>query len=75
MKIRSVGVELFRAGVRAEEKTSRRTDMAKIIVDFRNFANVLNKDFFFTVWQLSLLRDNEYFSYVTKLENHSCRFL
>jgi hypothetical protein len=35
MKIRSVGTELFRAG----RRTDRQTDMTKIIVAFRNFAN------------------------------------
>jgi hypothetical protein len=34
IKIRPVGAELFNA--------DRRTDMTKLIVDFRNFANVLN---------------------------------
>jgi hypothetical protein len=47
MKIRSVGAELFHAGVRADGRTGRRTDMAKVIVAFRNFAKVPNNDFFF----------------------------
>ena len=35
MKIRPVGFELFHA----ERQTNRRTDMMKLIVAFRNFAN------------------------------------
>jgi hypothetical protein len=35
MKIRPVGAELFHADI----QTDRRTDMAKLIVAFRNFAN------------------------------------
>jgi len=35
MKIRPVGAELFHAGRRTDE----RTDMTKLIVAFRNFAN------------------------------------
>jgi len=35
MKIRLVGAELFHAGERADE----RTDMTKLIVAFRSFAN------------------------------------
>ena len=43
MKIRPVGAELFYA--------DRRTDMKKLIVAFRNFANAPNKD-------ISLYSDN-----------------
>ena len=39
MKIRPVGAELFRA----ERQIDRRTDITKLIVAFRNFANALKK--------------------------------
>jgi len=43
MKIRPEGAELFRAH---SLQTDRRTDMTKLIVAFRNFANVnKNTDF------------------------------
>jgi len=38
MKIRPVGAELFRTG-----QTDRRTDLTKLIVDFRIFSNALKK--------------------------------
>jgi hypothetical protein len=38
MKIRPVGAELFHAKG-TEGRTERRTDMTKLIVTFRNFAN------------------------------------
>jgi len=40
MKIRLVGAELFRA----DEQSDRQTDMTKLIVAFRNFANNLHID-------------------------------
>jgi len=39
MKIRPVGAELFRAGLRAGGRADGRTDMKKLIVAFRNFAS------------------------------------
>jgi len=40
MKLRPVGAELFRTD---ERKKNKKTDMTKLIVVFRNFANALNK--------------------------------
>jgi hypothetical protein len=40
MKIRRVGAELFHA----DQRTDRQTDMTKVIVAFRNFANALKND-------------------------------
>ena len=39
MKIRPVGTEFFHADRRSYRETDRRTDMTKLIVIFRNFAN------------------------------------
>jgi len=39
MKIRPVGAELFRAGLRAGGRADGWTDMKKLIVAFRNFAS------------------------------------
>ena len=39
-EIRVVGAELFQTDERAEGQPDRRTDMTKLIVAFRNFANV-----------------------------------
>jgi hypothetical protein len=39
MKIRPVGAELFRV----DGRTERRTDMTKLIVAFRNYANAHEK--------------------------------
>ena len=44
MKIRPVGAELFHADGR------RQTDMTKLTVAFRIFANARNKCVFYTVW-------------------------
>jgi uncharacterized protein (DUF1330 family) len=39
MKIRAVGAEFFHADGQADRRIGRRTDMRKLIVAFRNFAN------------------------------------
>jgi hypothetical protein len=41
MKIRPVGDKLFHADGRAEGWTVGRTDVPKLMVDIRNFANAL----------------------------------
>jgi len=43
MKIRPVGAELFYADGRTDGTTDRWTNMTKLIVAFRNFANALKK--------------------------------
>jgi len=45
MKIRPVGVELFHADRRTDEKTDRWTDIIKLIVTFWNFVNAPTKGF------------------------------
>jgi hypothetical protein len=42
MKIRALRAELFHAGGRAGGRTKGQTEMTKLIVAFRNFANVPN---------------------------------
>jgi len=42
MKIRPVGVELFHADGRTDRQTEIRTDLTKLTVTFRNFANAQN---------------------------------
>jgi len=39
LKIRPVGTELFHADRLTYRQTNRQTDMTKLIVAFRNFAN------------------------------------
>jgi hypothetical protein len=39
MKIRLVGAELFHADGRTEGRTDRRTNVIKLVVAFRKFAN------------------------------------
>ena len=39
MEIRPVGAELFHAETRTERRTDGRTDVTKVTVAFRNFAN------------------------------------
>ena len=39
MKILLVGAELFHADKQVDGQTDRQTDMTKLIVAFRNFAN------------------------------------
>jgi Fe-S-cluster formation regulator IscX/YfhJ len=41
MKILPVGAELFHAHENRDGRTDRQTDMTKILVAFRNFANAL----------------------------------
>jgi len=45
MKIRPVEAEFFDADRRRDGRTDRKTDMTKLIVAFRNFANAHNKEF------------------------------
>jgi hypothetical protein len=44
MKIRVVGAELLHVGGRTDGRTYRQTDMTKLIVAFRNFANAPNNE-------------------------------
>jgi len=44
MKIRPVEAELFHVGERTDGQTDRQTDMTKLIVAFRNFANAPNNE-------------------------------
>ena len=39
MKIYPVGAQLLRAGVQTDRRMEGRTDMTKLIISFRNFAN------------------------------------
>jgi hypothetical protein len=46
MKIRPVGAELFHADRQTEGRTDGQTDVMKLIVAFRNFANALKTGIF-----------------------------
>jgi hypothetical protein len=58
MKIRPVGTELFHADGRTDERKNRRTGMTKLIIAFRNFANVPNESLLYTKIQFTLHREH-----------------
>jgi hypothetical protein len=43
MKTRLVGAEVFHADRRTDGRTDRQTDLTKLLVAFRNFANAPNE--------------------------------
>jgi len=65
MKVRPVGAELVHANRRTDERTEGQADMAKLIVDFRSFANAPENR-----WQLDLIMPYNTNIKKTALFNH-----
>ena len=65
MKIRPMGAELLRADRRTDGRGGKQTDMTKLMVAFRNFANapdigVDHIGMFFPHWKLSRRQNPEH---------------